>query len=69
MRSFYLEYSNLESSILEMMKANLQSSIAEINDSKKPMENNGSEILQSMIAEIEIPQLPPLLAAVSWTKI
>jgi len=68
MRSFYLEYSNLESSILEMMDSNLQSSIAEISGTKKSMENNGSEILQSMIAEIEIPQLPPLLAAVSWTK-
>jgi predicted nuclease of restriction endonuclease-like (RecB) superfamily len=53
MRSFYLEYSNLETSILEMMNANLQSSIAEISDTKKI---------------VEIPQLPPLLATVSWTK-
>jgi predicted nuclease of restriction endonuclease-like (RecB) superfamily len=68
MRSFYLEYSNLESSILEMMNANLQSSIAEISDTKKAMENNGSVFLQSMISEIEISNLPPLLAAVSWTK-
>jgi len=68
MRSFYLEYSNLESSILEMMNSNLQSPIAEISDTKKIVENNGSEFLQSMIAEIEIPKLPPLLAAVSWTK-
>jgi len=68
MCSFYLEYSNLESSILEMMNPNPQSSIAEISDTKKAMENNGSEFLQSMIAEIEIPNLPSLLAAVSWTK-
>jgi len=68
MRSFYLEYSNLESSILEMMNANLQSSIADINNTNKIVENLDSEFLPSKIAEIEIPNLPPLLTAVSWTK-
>jgi len=68
MRSFYLEYSNLEPSVQEMMSANLQSAIAEIKTAEKPDKKFDSEFLQSMIAEIEVPSLPPLLAAVSWTK-
>jgi predicted nuclease of restriction endonuclease-like (RecB) superfamily len=61
MRNFYVEYSNLAPAVQEMMNANLQTVIAEIGD---------VEILPPSVADLEIetPNLPPLLAEISWTK-
>ena len=68
MRQFYLEYSNLEPQFEELMGVNLKTMISEIANGEKIDKTNDSENLKTMISEIEIPNLPPLITAVSWTK-
>ncbi|MDR2559398.1 MAG: PDDEXK nuclease domain-containing protein [Oscillospiraceae bacterium] len=66
MRNFYLEYSNLTPSVREVMEANLQKPVSKIAD--KDAVGTDSEILPPSLAELEIANLPPLLAEISWTK-
>ena len=68
MRQFYLEYSNLEPQIQELMGANLKTMISEIGNAEKTNEDDGGENLKTMFSEIEIPEMPPLIASVSWSK-
>jgi len=68
MRQFYLEYSNLEPQIQELMGANLKTMISEIKNAEKTNDDVGDENLKTMFSEIEIPEMPPLIASVSWSK-
>lgn len=68
MRQFYLEYSNLEPQIQELMGANLKTMISEVGNSEKTNEDVGDENLKTMFSEMEIPEMPSLIASVSWSK-
>jgi predicted nuclease of restriction endonuclease-like (RecB) superfamily len=68
MRQFYLEYSNLEPQIQELMGANLKTMISKIGNAENTNEDVGDENLKTMFSEIEIPEMPPLIASVSWSK-
>jgi len=68
MRQFYLEYSNLEPSVGELLGVNMKTMISEIDDTEKAVEISNDENLKTMFSEIESPHLPPLIGAVSWSK-